>query len=237
MDAISESKSSLEARMGQLETDMKRSQDESAERIVKKARRERPYEFNKKGHKQQHEFNEQVIDILDEASVLTESITGSSSGTASKIKEGIREGTKLMEERQKMIKMADRSEFGWSVVEAYKSDELAVDSDDEKRLAKAESAAEKKVVRLKKKNEESRAAAIRKKGPSSAQPPMPGGSLPLVNYLRGPGAPRQPPPIPVNRPIGPCHNCGDFGHLKRSCQKQIIEYPLCSLHGQGVDDV
>ena len=48
---------------------------------------------------------------------------------------------KLLSERQKLIKIAYRSEFGWAVVAEYTADELAEDSDDKKRLEKAEKAA------------------------------------------------------------------------------------------------
>ena len=43
--------------------------------------------------------------------------------------------------RQKLIKIADRSELGWQVVEAYESDELASGDEDAKRLEKAEKVA------------------------------------------------------------------------------------------------
>ena len=52
------------------------------------------------------------------------------------------EGLKTLEKRQKHIKVADRSEFGWATVEHYESHPLATDSDDEKRLDKAEKEAE-----------------------------------------------------------------------------------------------
>ena len=43
-----------------------------------------------------------------------------------------------MHERQKLIRMADRSEHGWATVKEHLEDELADDSDDEKRIQKAE---------------------------------------------------------------------------------------------------
>ena len=43
-------------------------------------------------------------------------------------------------ERQKLIKLADRSEFRWGVVAEYTADELADNSDDEKRIEKTEKA-------------------------------------------------------------------------------------------------
>ena len=37
-----------------------------------------------------------------------------------------------------LIKLVDKSEFGWATVNEYLSDELASDSDDEKRIYRAE---------------------------------------------------------------------------------------------------
>ena len=47
--------------------------------------------------------------------------------------------------RQKRIKVADRSEYGWAVVKAYDSDESASDSEDEKRLFKAKKMTEREM--------------------------------------------------------------------------------------------
>ena len=55
-------------------------------------------------------------------------------------KTAVEEGKHLLAERQKLIKIADRSANGWSVVAEYTAD----DSDDEQRLEKAEKAAERK---------------------------------------------------------------------------------------------
>ena len=60
--------------------------------------------------------------------------------------------------------MADRSEFGWSLIAEYDADELADDSDDEKKIEKAEKAAERK-------------AAIQKIALSLQQPAMRGLSM------------------------------------------------------------
>ena len=51
--------------------------------------------------------------------------------------------------RQKRIKIADRSEYGWTTVELYEHDEFASDSADERKLEKAEKEAEKRVAKHK----------------------------------------------------------------------------------------
>ena len=50
----------------------------------------------------------------------------------------LRESTDLISRRQKLIKFADRSEAGWAVVDEYVDDDLADDSEDEKRMEWAE---------------------------------------------------------------------------------------------------
>ena len=45
---------------------------------------------------------------------------------------------KLIERRQKLIKLGDKSEAGWLAVDEYESDELAEDSADENRIRKAQ---------------------------------------------------------------------------------------------------
>ena len=47
-------------------------------------------------------------------------------------KTAIEQGKELIVTRQKLIKIADRSEFAWHTVEEYLEDELADNSDDEK---------------------------------------------------------------------------------------------------------
>ena len=48
-----------------------------------------------------------------------------------------------MSERQKLIKLADRSECGWATVSAYVTDDLADTPEDERRICKAEKSAKK----------------------------------------------------------------------------------------------
>ena len=71
-----------------------------------------------------------------------------SSSALERTKEALMQGMKLLAERQKLIKIADCSEYGWEVVAKYKADELADGSDNEKRLEKA---AEQKALKRKRK--------------------------------------------------------------------------------------
>ena len=56
----------------------------------------------------------------------------------------VSEGKKLIHKRQKLIKIADRYKDGWQVVEEFESDELASNSEGEKKLKKVKEAAGRK---------------------------------------------------------------------------------------------
>ncbi len=60
-----------------------------------------------------------------------------------KAKVALSEGLQLLEDRQKLIAIADRSESGWLAAQQYEQDEIVSDSDDERKIAQAERQAEK----------------------------------------------------------------------------------------------
>ena len=55
-----------------------------------------------------------------------------------KAKTELEEGKKLLSERQNLIKLADRSEYGWATVLAYITDDLANTPEDKRHIFKAE---------------------------------------------------------------------------------------------------
>ena len=115
--------------------------ESAEERLVKKIRLDPQSSYKKKSHEKQIIFNSAVEDKLD----LCASALEESPPAVEKAKEMIREGKKLIATRQKLIKIADRSEYGWATVDEYIEDELASDSDDEKRLFRAENRARRRV--------------------------------------------------------------------------------------------
>ena len=56
----------------------------------------------------------------------------------------VAEGKQIITKRQRLIKIANKNKDGWLVVQAYESDDLASDSEDEKKICKAKATAEKK---------------------------------------------------------------------------------------------
>ena len=61
-----------------------------------------------------------------------------------KAKKSVAEGKSIIQQRQKKLKLADSSELGWKVVSEYQSNPLASDSEDERKIYKAEVRAERK---------------------------------------------------------------------------------------------
>ena len=130
------------------------------EKATKKACLSAEVTFRRKGNEKQYRFNEIVQDKLSTAALCIEEATASSetlvptaisatgstqhsstgvgassSGLMSALKqarEAVEEGMGLVRSHQKAIRLVDRSELSWAVVNEYREDELADDSDDEK---------------------------------------------------------------------------------------------------------
>ena len=88
--------------------------------------------FHFKGNKLQFEFNSTLLDYMDAAS------DNLHEGNLSHVTEELEKTKTLLNKRNKVIRSANKSPAGWAAVQEYESDELADDSDDEKKLRSAE---------------------------------------------------------------------------------------------------
>ena len=131
--------------MADFKADVRQAQDEAATKAVSKMRHDKPYEYKKKSHEEQARFA-QVEETVQEAQEALTALEVTPS--LQRARDALEKGARLLTER---IKIADRSVNDWGVVTEYTADELADDSDDEKRLEKAEKAAERKAVLRKRK--------------------------------------------------------------------------------------
>ena len=97
--------------------------------------------FNKKSNEDQFKANKAVTEGVEDAQAALRTkdleIT----------KEALGRGMALLQERQKLILLADKSLYGWKTVLEYKHHDLADDEKDEKKIHRAESRAARAVKR------------------------------------------------------------------------------------------
>ena len=106
------------------------------------------FKFRKRGNEEQYKHNKKVfVKVLEASSQLeSENLNNDNIQTA---KRKIYEGMEMIKSRQKLIKLADSSDAGWRVVDEYTTNPLAEDSEDEKRIYKAQSRADSKIKKEK----------------------------------------------------------------------------------------
>lgn len=127
----------------------------------------------------------------------------------------------LIKNRQKLIKLADSSEAGWRVVDGYVSNSLAEDSDDEKKIYKAQTRAESKL-----KKEKTKRRTDQRFTPYEHKKSTPT---------------RNPIPVSINNPIrsGRCFNYNEKGHWRRECLKQTVEHRnkinICTFRSTSIE--
>ena len=106
--------------------------------------------FNFKGNKVQYEFNSSLLDVIDGV------VDNISRGNLSAANSELERVKSLIAKRNKLVRFANKSPTGWTAVEEYESDELADDSEDEKKLRSAERRALVKIREKKRKHASNR---------------------------------------------------------------------------------
>ena len=102
--------------------------------------------FNFKGNKVQYEFDSSLLEVID--GVVDKISRGNLSAANSELKR-VRS---LIAKRYKLVRFGDKSSAGWTAIDEYESDELADDSEDEKKLRSAERIALVKIREKKRKH-------------------------------------------------------------------------------------
>ena len=141
-----------------------------------------------KGNQAQYDHQ---LDILNRIERAQELIVAGKKDLAI---EALKCANEKVSKRMKLIRIADRSELGWSTVDEYMSDEMADDSADERRISKAEAKADAK--RKKSFTQKKVAKTPRYEAPPRTQ---------FFRARRG------------NSSRGSCNGCGKLGHWRYAC--------------------
>lgn len=127
-----------------------------------------------------------------------------------KAKEALKKGTSLVWRRIKLIRIADKSEFGWEPVNQYEADELASNSEDDKRIYRSRRRADKKHKEKKKKKSPPVRSSFSSTSTLSA-------AYPILSLVSNRGL--------LRSPLGPRFACGKFGHLQTKCPQRAVFQP------------
>ena len=201
-------KAYLDRKFDNFRSDIAADCEQQTHEIAKKLKTEHSYQFKHIGNGKQYLFNEQIN------SEVLKIIRAAGNKDYKYIQQIAEDVVKQLHKRNKCIKLADKSPAGWDTVKEYLSDELASDSEDEKRIRSAEG----RVIRAR--NQRKRFNRKRDYRPSnrddvrpaaSATAPAPVSAEPL---FRGPRRSQG-----VAKPTDTCYACNEKGHWRKDCQK------------------
>lgn len=195
----------LDSKFDKLKRELSEESSSQLNSAVKRARLTKV--FKKKGCQRQYEHNEEVREKLEEVS---KSIDG---GKLQKAKDILTEGIDFIDKRQKVIKIADC--HGWDTVNAYLSDELADDSEDDKRLSKAVRHAEYKRREKERLNRKKRNSARGRYNFRSSSSATVSTQDPVTKPMFQRSTTRFSPLYQT------CWSCGQSGHRQYQCPQRV----------------
>ena len=177
--------------------------------IVKRIKTDNSYKFKFTGNQKQYDFND---DMLDRLAKISRAADHRDFDTVSEL---CKSAIEQVRKRNKCIKLADKSPGGWDTVKEYLSDDLASDSDDDKKIRSAENRA----IRTRR----------QRRKPSSAQGRDPSRSAtrttdsdvrqqPSATYT-GPSSNFRGYRRYGAQPTDICFACNESGHWRRECPK------------------
>ncbi|CAG2188484.1 unnamed protein product [Mytilus edulis] len=200
----------FDSKIGNLKRELKEEAASKSDKVLKKLKAEHSYNFKFSVNKLQFEFNSDIDHELSRIKRATES------RDYDKIKDICYDLKDKLHKRNKCIKIADKSLPGWGTVKEYLSDELASDTDDERRIRSAETRA----LKAKKNFEQDR---NKRKIANSYGSKMPEDSRTVPSATVTSATDRSFRAYERNN-TGPkstdiCFGCQNMGHWRRNCPK------------------
>ena len=198
--------------VGSLISDLKRSNESIASQQmskIKRLKRDSVPQFNKKSNEEQYKANKAIKDAVEDTQIALER------NDIEKTKQALDKGMDLLQERQKLILLADKSQYGWKTVLKYKHHDLADDKEDEKNIYKAESRAARSTKRF-----TSRPMRQRSNVTSTSTTAQFSASQMPNLFSRV-----NPQLLSLRSASGLCFACGKPGHWRASCPNLWFNVP------------
>ena len=186
-----------------------REEFQSTSSDVKRIKLDREFKWKREGNRDQFNFATQISEILNQ------SVWAIKNKKYDYALENLEEALKNLKSRIKHIKLADSSDAGWDIIKNYVQNDLASDSDDDRKIIRAVNTALRKAKRKK-------ASGGTKYVPPSGKPsgvPVPAPVLQVPHI--GPTSVPLYHPFPrgqfAKQNSGACHGCGSYTHWRRDC--------------------
>ena len=141
-------RSYFDQKFSHLKRELSDDQLKSSSSLVKKLKTETSLSFKFSGNKKQFEFNTETLEHVTQSLSFVDSLKSlvdlensenhQVSALILKLDDSLNAASKAIKRRNKLIRIADKSEAGWAAVDEYLSDEVASGSEDEKKIRAAE---------------------------------------------------------------------------------------------------
>ena len=138
----------FDQKFSHLKRELSDNQLKSSSSLVKKLKSETNLTFKFSGNKKQFEFNTETSELTTQSLSFVDSLKSlvdlensenhEVSALILKLDDSLNAASKAIKRRNKLIRIADKSEAGWAAVDEYLSDEVASGSEDEKKIRAAE---------------------------------------------------------------------------------------------------
>ena len=208
--ALGLSRDYFEDRLGSLKHELKDDAYQKSEMLANKPKTEMSYQFKFSGNQKQFEFNADLDYDIGRSKRAAEA------KDYAKIKDICSDVREQIHKRNKCIMLADKSPGGWDTVKEYMSDDLASDTDDEKRIRQAETRAIRTIKQRKQENSQRRQSTARPSAtfpnPSSDTVTNTGSNFRSFNRI-----------YTGQRSTDICFGCSEQGHWRGNCPKIIIK--------------